>query len=111
MSEATKTEFSGLIDALELPIVVLSPDAKLARFNAAAARLLSLTPSDLGQSLRHVQALAGVVTDVEDLSEHVIAGGAVCQREVRTRDGSWFVVRAAPHAGVVGPITGAVLTF
>jgi two-component system CheB/CheR fusion protein len=106
-SEAMNTD---LIDSVELPIVVVDRDTAVARFNVAAASLLSLSPSDTGRPVRDLRALAELVIDVEELCEHVIEGGAASQREVRARDGSWFVVRIAPYAGGDGQNVGAVLT-
>jgi len=52
-----------------------------------------------------------MIADIEELAEHVTAGGAAVQREIRTNDGSWFVLRAAPNRGADGLVTGVVLTL
>jgi PAS domain S-box-containing protein len=111
MGLATKPDFGAATDALELPIIFLATDTEVAGFNPAAARLLGLTPSHVGRSFRTIDALAGMIADIEELAEHVIAGGAAVQREIRTRDGAWFVLRAAPNRGADGLVTGVVLTL
>src|SRR5215203_261101 len=111
MGQATKPDFSGAIDALELFIIFLTGDGGIAGFNAAAARLLGLAPSDVGRSFRTIDALAGMIADVEELTDHVTAGGAAVQREIRTNDGSWYVLRSAPNRGADGNVNGVVLTL
>jgi PAS domain S-box-containing protein len=111
MGQATKPDFGGAIDALELFIIFLTADGGIAGFNSAAARLLGLTPSDVGRSFRTIDALAGMIADIEELTDHVTAGGAAVQREIRTKDGSWYVLRTAPNPGADGNVTGVVLTL
>jgi PAS domain S-box-containing protein len=111
MGESVKPDFGAATDVLELPIVFLDAATSIAGFNPAAARLLGLAASDVGRSLRDIGALSGVMTDVEELAEHVLAGGAAVNREVRSPDGKWFVVRTAPNCGPGGTVTGVVLTL
>src|SRR4051812_26020249 len=110
MGQAAKPDFGAATDALELPIIFLAADACVVGFNPAGARLLGLTASDVPRSIRTIDALAGMVADIEELTEHVAAGGAAVQREVRTSDGGWFVLRTAPSCGADGKVTGVVLT-
>lgn len=111
MGAGAKTDLGVVVDALELPIVVLNTDATLAGFNAAAKSLLALTTSTVGRSLREADAVTGLMPDIEELTEHLLAGGAASQRELRTKNGSWFVVRATPQLGAQEKITGIILTF
>jgi PAS domain-containing protein len=76
MGAATKPDFAAAIDALELFIIFLTADGGIAGFNSAAARLLGLTPSDVGRSFRTIDALTGMIADIEELTDHVTAGGA-----------------------------------
>ena len=85
----------GVIDSLDVPIVLVAPDSTIVSFNVAAATTLALTPTHRGAALRQL-GLAGV-EDLEELCEHVISGGAACQREVRDAGGSYFMLRIAPH--------------
>src|SRR5690349_7950902 len=109
MGRATKPDFGAATDALELPIILLDADANIVGFNPAAERLLGLIASEVPRSIRTVDALAGMVADIEELTEHVAAGGAAVQREIRTSDGGWFVLRTAPNRGADGKATGVVL--
>jgi PAS domain S-box-containing protein len=106
------TDLLDLVDSIDLPIVVVGRGAVVTRFNAAAATILSLTQSDVGRPLRDARGLAGAVSDLEDLCEHVIRDGAALQRDVRAAGGSRFLLRIVPYTRRSnGEVAGAVLTL
>jgi PAS domain S-box-containing protein len=106
--DSSSAEITGILDTIDVPIVVVGRDCKVGRFNRAATKTLGLTPSDVGRLSRDV----GVLKDVkhlEKLCAQVIADGEQCQRDIRNGD-KWFLLRIAPYTGSGGR-TGAVLTF
>ena len=97
----------GVLDAIDLPTIVISRECKVARINRAATTVLGLTASDLGCSLSNT--LAGV-KDLNRICTRVITDGA--PHRVETRDGDrYFLLRIAAYTGINRQILGAVLTF
>src|ERR1700733_73000 len=97
----------GVLDAIDLPTIVISRECRVARINRAATTVLGLTASDLGCSLGNT--LAGV-KDLNRICTRVITDGA--PHRVETRDGDrYFLLRIAPYTGSDRQILGAVLTF
>ena len=97
----------GVLDAVEVPIVVLSRERTIARINRAAMTVFGLKVSDLGRPLGNT--LAGV-EDLNRICTRVIKDGA--PHRVETRDGDrYFLLRVAPYTGSDRQILGAVLTF
>jgi PAS domain S-box-containing protein len=97
----------GAIDAVDVPIIVISRQCKVARINRAAMTVFGLKVSDLGCSLGNT--LAGV-EDLDRICTRVITDGA--PHRVETRDGDRrFLLRIAPYTGDGRQILGAVLTF
>jgi PAS domain S-box-containing protein len=101
---------TDVIDCIELPILVVNCDCILVSFNSAAARLLSLSPSDVGRMLRGIPILAKM-KDLEEVCEHVIASGNSSQWNVQDGAGSWFSLRIGPCRASNQNISGAVLTL
>ena len=96
-----------MLDAVDLPIIVISRECKVAQINRAAVTVLGLQVSDLGCSLGNT--LAGV-QDLNRICGRVIADGA--PHRIDTRDGDrHFLLRIAPYIGSDRQILGAVLTF
>jgi PAS domain S-box-containing protein len=97
----------GVLDAVDVPIIVISREYKIARINRAAMAVFGLKVSDLGCSLSNT--LAGV-EDLNRICTRVIADGA--PHRLETRDGDRrFLLRIAPYTGSDRQILGAVLTF
>src|ERR1700683_1378277 len=96
-----------VLDAVDVPIIVLSRERTVARINRAAMTVFGLRVSDLGCSLG--STLAGV-QDLNRICARVIADGA--PHRIETRDGGrHFLLRIAPYTGSDRQILGAVLTF
>ena len=97
----------GVLDAVEVPIIVISRECTVARINRAAMAVFGLKASDVGCSLSNT--LAGV-EDLNRICTRVITDGA--PHRIETRDGDrHFLLRIAPYSGSDRQILGAVLTF
>lgn len=99
----------GILDTIDVPIVVVGRDCKVTRFNRAAADTLGVSASDIGQQACSMQALAGV-PEMEQVCTQVMVDGMPSRREMCYGD-RWFVVRIAPCTGTEPEVRGAVLTF
>jgi PAS domain S-box-containing protein len=106
---AACADLIGILDTVDLPIVVVGRDFTVARFNRPAASALGLTASHLGQSPRAIGIFADL-KDLEKLCAQVIADRVPCRREVRHGD-RWFLLRIGPYTGGEDRIGGTVLTL
>src|SRR5215217_4317342 len=102
-------DFVGILDTVDLPIVIIGRDHLVARYNRSAAVLLGLKSADIGRSLSTISMLAHV-KDLDRLCEQVLTDGGACRKEIRYGDRWWFV-RIAPYTGIDRHIQAAVLTF
>jgi PAS domain S-box-containing protein len=108
-SNGVPADLVGIFDTIDLPVVVVGRDFRVACFNRAATRVLGLTPSHLGQSPRGI-GLLGDLIDLEKLCAQAIADGTPCRREVRHGD-KWFLLRIAPYTEGDDRFGGSVLTL
>src|SRR5580692_4875542 len=89
------SELITILDAVEVPVIVLRRDSTICYFNKAAADVLGLSPSDSGRASRDIPVLAAM-PHLERHCNDIIAGGA--ETRVTLRDGErWFIVRISPH--------------
>jgi two-component system, chemotaxis family, CheB/CheR fusion protein len=107
--DAVTTDLIEILEAVDLPIVVIRSDFIIAFFNQAAADELGLTRSDIGCSLRTISVLSGL-PNLERWCAQVISAKIPTQHDIRDADRS-FVLRIAPHKKCDGQISGTVLTF
>jgi PAS domain S-box-containing protein len=103
------TDLINILNTVEVPIVVVRRDFKIACFNKAAADVLGFSPSDIGRASRDISVLAGLPR-LEERCSQVIAGGVESRTDFRDGD-KWFVVRISPYSKGDRQVTGTVLTF
>jgi signal transduction histidine kinase len=85
-------ELSNVLEAVEVPVIVVGRELEIGYFNRAAAHLLDLVP--------RLRRQCG----------EAIVGGV--ESRVDLRDGDrWFVARIAPHGGSDRRVAGAVVTL
>jgi PAS domain S-box-containing protein len=108
-TNAVATDLINILDAVEVPIVVVRRDLTVAGFNQAAEVVLGLSRPDIGRSSRDISVLAGC-PHLEQNCGEVIAGGVASR--VDLRDGErWFVVHISPYTRSDREVAGTVLTF
>ena len=103
------TDLIHILDAVEVPIVVLRRDLMIAGFNNAAADVLRLSPSDVGRASSDISVLAGVPR-LEEQCSQVIASGVESRAEFGDGD-RWFVVGISPVREGDRRVGAVVVTF
>jgi PAS domain S-box-containing protein len=105
---ATTTDLIDILDAVDVPLVVVGEEFTVKCFNRAAAELLGFAPSDIGRSPGDVSVLNGL-GNLEAWCAQTIATGVASRYDFRHREKS-YLLRIAPYTQT-GRITGSVLTF
>jgi PAS domain S-box-containing protein len=105
-SDLITPEHIGVLDAIDLPVIIVSRECTVTRVNRAAMTVLDMTISDIGRTLGDVFAGA---ENIEGLCRQVIADGAPCRIDTRQGD-RHFLLRIAPCIGGDHQIVGAALT-
>jgi PAS domain S-box-containing protein len=108
-ADLMSADVSGILDMIDVPIIVVGRDCTVARFNHAATEVLGLTLSDIGRLVGDMSALAEV-NGCEKWCAQVITDGTPCRREIRNGD-RWFLLRIAPYITSDRQTVGAVLSF
>lgn len=106
--ERVAPDLLSIVDAVDLPIVVLRRDSSIAWFNKAADTL-GLSPSDIGRQSRELPVFAAFPR-LEDLCGQVVTDGVESHTDFRHGD-AWFAVRVLPDVKDDGEVTGCVLSF
>jgi len=99
----------GVLDSIDIPIVVVDRDCKVTSFNRAAAEVLGVAPSDIGRRPCSIQALADV-PEIEQVCVQVMDDELPSRHDLRNAD-RWFLVRISPFTGADRQVSGAVLAF
>ena len=108
-ANALSADVVGILDTVDVPIIVITRECTLARFNRAATEAFGVAASDIGRPLSDIAALA----DARDLGKYcaqVMADDVPVRRDMASGDRR-FLLRIAPYTRDSGRSAGAVLTF
>ncbi len=101
-------DLSNFISSADLPMVTVGRDLRVRRLTPAAQKAFNLLPTDIGRSLEHIK-FALVVDDIAAIIDQVIALVQTWERDVRDRDGRWWVLRVLPFRTADNRIDGATI--
>lgn len=103
-------DLNNLIASTDIATVFVDSAMRIKRFTPRATDIFSIIASDLGRSLLDLVHRL----DYDDLADDVGATFGTLrpvEREVRSDDGRWYIVRLLPYRTTEDRIEGAVLTF
>ncbi len=103
-------DLANLLSSGNVPMILVGVDLRIRRFTAAAARVLGMIPTDVGRPIGDLRPPVEVV-DLETVIENVIETVQVVEREVRDRDGRWYLLRLHPYRTSDNKIDGAVIVL
>jgi two-component system CheB/CheR fusion protein len=103
-------DLNNLIASTDIATVFVDSGLRIKRFTPRATDIFSVIASDLGRSLLDLTHRL----DYEELADDVSATFETLrpvEREVRSTDGRWYIVRLLPYRTTEDRIEGAIMTF
>ncbi|QDL36869.1 chemotaxis protein CheB [Rhodoferax sediminis] len=105
-----QNDMKNLLDNINVGTVFLNEHLVIRRFTREAARIYRLVAFDVGRPLVDIKSdLEG--DDLLDRAQAVLETLVPYEREARTADGTWYLVRIQPYRTLDNVIEGVVLTF
>lgn len=104
------SDLNNLLTSTDIGTIFLDEVLRVDRFTPAAARFVNLIPSDVGRPIAHIMTNLEDSSLVED-ARAVLDTLSSREREVRTLDGRWSLMRVLPYRTVDNVITGVVVAF
>ncbi len=106
----TTNDLQNLLTSTTIPVVMVGVDLRIRRLTLAARNIMNLLPADLGRPVGDLKANVDV-PDLERLITEVIDEVQVREREVRDREGRWYLLRIHPYRTSDNKIDGALLVL
>jgi len=107
---AANSDLNNVLNAVNIPIVMVGMDFRIRRFTPAAERLLNAVSADIGRVITDVRYKVEVPNLRSMLAEATLTLG-VQQAQVQSREGRWHSVLVRPYRTIDDRIDGAVITF
>lgn len=107
----THDDLRNLLEATRIATLFLDPDLRIKRFTLATTRIVNLIPADVGRPLAHVVSNLEGESGLVEVARQVMESLESFEREVCTRDGIWYSLRAMPYRTTADVVDGVVMTF
>lgn len=105
-----RNDLKNLLDTLDLGVILLDERLVVRRFTLQARRIFHLMDADVGRPLEDIRSDAEGADMLAD-ARAVLRSLQPIERELRTRDGCWYLARVMPYRTLDQIIAGVVLTF
>ena len=104
-------EMSNMLDSLHMPVIFLDKNMRIKRFSTHAHSIMELIETDVGRPVTHLSSkIEGTILDEE--VRQVILSYSPVGKEVRTKEGKYYLMRALPYPDRKdGESTGVVISF
>ena len=106
----TTDDLTNLLTSAAIPVVMVGPDLRIRRFTSAAKKIMNLGSGDMDRRIADLKINADV-PDLGSLIEEVIEQVQMREREVRSSDGRWHMLRIHPYRTADNKIEGAVIVL
>ncbi len=109
LSEA-QDDINNLLSSTEIAIVYVDNHLRVKRFSQQASEIINLIDSDVGRPLAHQSTQIQEVDLIQEVRQ-VMDGLIPVEKELRTDQDKWYVLRIMPYRTRLNTIQGAVITF
>ncbi|MGA2700296.1 MAG: chemotaxis protein CheB [Isosphaeraceae bacterium] len=103
-------DMTNLLGSANVPMVAVGVDLRIRWFTPSAGKVLSLLPADVGRPIGELRMLFDL-SELGALITEVIDSVQTEEREVRDRDGHWYMLRIRPYRTAENKIDGAVVVL
>ncbi len=106
----TNNDLNNLLNAVEIPILMLDRELRVRRATPAAERIFRLLPADIGRRLADLRPHLEM-TGLNQLMVDVLTHGALQEKDLRDNEGHWLRLRLAPYRTSENETEGLVLSL
>jgi two-component system, chemotaxis family, CheB/CheR fusion protein len=102
------SDLDSLLNAVEIPIVIVGNDLCIRRFTSTAHSLLNLIPSDIGRPISQIRPNLEL-PNLDQLASEVIESSHPLEIEVRDKNGHWYALRVRPYRTAENRLEGILM--
>ncbi len=106
----SNSDLQNLMQATDIATIFLDRALQVKRYTPKATEIFNLIPSDIGRPLEHITHRLAP-DDFHSDAEEALKNLRVSEREVYSKDQSFFLARFSPYRTVEDKIDGVVLSF
>ena len=104
------SDLNNFLNSTEIAAIFLDNELKIRCFTPMATQMFNLLPVDVGRPLEHIVSNLAEGSVIED-TRRVLSTLVLSQKEVRTNQGIWQMMRILPYRTEDNLVEGVVITF
>ncbi len=106
----TAVDLNSLLNAIEIPMVILGNDRSIRRFTPGAEKLLNLIASDVGRPIGQIRSNLDNA-DLDEMATLVLSRKLIVEREVQDNKGHWYTLRMRPYQTSESRVDGILVVL
>lgn len=99
----------NLLRSISIPVLILSSDLRIRRFNSIAEKAFNLISTDVGRPINNIKPNIDI-PDLEQASLKVIDTLISMEQEVQDRWGQWYSMQIRPYKTTDNKIDGVIIS-
>jgi two-component system, chemotaxis family, CheB/CheR fusion protein len=103
-------DLTNLLASVDIPIVMVGPDARVRRFTPKASQSLNLIPSDIGRPIGDIKPSIQA-PDLDEMVAEVMSSLSMRELETQDKSGAWYRLQVRPYRTTDNRIDGAVIAL
>ncbi|MBZ9630485.1 PAS domain-containing protein [Salegentibacter sp. LM13S] len=107
---ALNADMNNMLESTEIGVIFLDEDLRIRKFTPAIQRHFNLIDSDEGRPIEHFTSSMGK-SNLITRCKRVLRTGKILEKQVMTKDGSYYLRRISPYMNSNDEINGVVITF
>jgi two-component system CheB/CheR fusion protein len=106
--DRANSDLLNLFSTVQMAVVMVWPDLRIRRFTPLAEKLFNIRVTDIGRSIAEIRHQI-VIDDFPGLLANSIEAGRDVEKEVRSVDGHWYLLRVRPYRNQDASMDGAIV--
>jgi signal transduction histidine kinase len=106
--EGLSHDVNNVLVGLDIPVVILEKDHRIRRFTPQAGKVLNLVAADVGRRIKDIRFNVGI-SGLDEMIGQAVHGRGIIKREIRDREGRWYLLRVLPYRTIDDTIDGSLL--
>lgn len=107
---ALNADMNNLLQSTEIGVIFLDESLRIRKFTPAIQRHFNLIDSDEGRPIEHFTSSMGQ-NNLITRCKRVLRTGKILEKQITTKDGSYYLRRISPYINSNDEISGVVITF
>jgi len=103
-------DLKNLLNSTDIATLFVDKKLRIMRFTPPTIKIMNLIASDIGRPVSDISSNLRYDALIDDIKE-VFRTLVTQERQVPTKDGSWYQMRIIPYRSVENTIEGVVVTF